>query len=480
MKKSLWTVGLAALLLVSPSAFAAGDVSLTSEQLQWLNDISISVADADNPSDVVVGKTVRIYANVINNSDQDQKGVVRFYNEKTGQYIGTDQPFSAVAKGTDTVFIDVDVTAMGNNTIAIRAIPNSAEGDNPDNNKTTDLIYVDQDADSDGTGNNADADDDGDGVADTGDAFPLNAAETADTDSDGTGNNADADDDGDGVSDIADLFPLDSGDSADRDGDGVGDNADPFPNNSAESADTDNDGVGDNADTNDQNHGPVPQINVSASGAGGGGEGSSGDATGGSANSSANGAGSGSGGNTGSGATGGSTGASRSAAGAAGGSSGGAATGGSSGGSLSRELADRQTAEAAAEKSGSGGGSGAGGSTGANSTKKTDADNVTVKTGEKITFNALESHDPDGTITRVEWDFGDGVIRSDSIVDFAFKKAGLYPIKLRVTDDKGETRESVMTVRAVSRRWLWWAPLGALAILIVWKCFGKKKKKKKS
>ena len=41
-------------------------------------------------------------------------------------------------------------------------------------------------------------DDDGDGVADIDDAFPKDAAETADSDADGIGNNAD-DDDADGI-----------------------------------------------------------------------------------------------------------------------------------------------------------------------------------------------------------------------------------------------------------------------------------------
>ena len=57
------------------------------------------------------------------------------------------------------------------------------------------------DTDSDGIGNGADTDDDGDGVADSHNAFPLDASETVDTDSDGIGDNADPDDDGDGFSD---------------------------------------------------------------------------------------------------------------------------------------------------------------------------------------------------------------------------------------------------------------------------------------
>ena len=71
-----------------------------------------------------------------------------------------------------------------------------------------------------------DLDDDGDNVADTIDAFPLDASETIDTDSDGLGNNADTDDDGDGVADTADVFPLDPTESTDTDNDGIGDNSD--------------------------------------------------------------------------------------------------------------------------------------------------------------------------------------------------------------------------------------------------------------
>ena len=66
------------------------------------------------------------------------------------------------------------------------------------------------DTDNDGIVDPLDTDDDGDGVADSSDAFPLDASESLDTDGDGTGNNTDTDDDGDGVADIYDSDPLNS------------------------------------------------------------------------------------------------------------------------------------------------------------------------------------------------------------------------------------------------------------------------------
>jgi len=140
-------------------------------------------------------------------------------------------------------------------------------GDNADNCSNT--SNADQlNSDDDSLGNACDTDDDNDGVADTSDAFPLDAAEAVDTDSDGIGNNADTDDDGDGVSDTLDVFPLDSSETIDTDLDGIGNNADTdddgdnvpdssdaFPLNASEWADTDLDGIGNNADTDDDGDG---------------------------------------------------------------------------------------------------------------------------------------------------------------------------------------------------------------------------------
>jgi len=96
------------------------------------------------------------------------------------------------------------------------------------------------DTDADGIPDGLDGDDDNDGVADTSDAFPLDANESVDTDGDGIGNNADLDDDNDGVADATDAFPLNASESVDTDGDGIGNNAD---------TDDDNDGLSDADET---------------------------------------------------------------------------------------------------------------------------------------------------------------------------------------------------------------------------------------
>lgn len=111
-------------------------------------------------------------------------------------------------------------------------------------------------------------DSDGDGVPDSEDAFPQDASETLDSDGDGIGNNADTDDDSDGVPDVDDAFPFDPTESVDTDGDGIGNNEDTdddndgvadtddaFPLDDAESTDFDGDGIGDRADQDDDNDG---------------------------------------------------------------------------------------------------------------------------------------------------------------------------------------------------------------------------------
>lgn len=317
-------------------------------------DLYFSADDIRSANEILVGKNVRLYVTVHNDSDSDLTGVVKFYNEKTGTYIGTDQPISVLSQKTDDVFVDWEPQASGNHNIAVRIVPWS-EGDNPDNNKITRTFFVDTDYDGDGIGNRNDPDDDNDGVPDHQDDLPFDAKESKDTDGDGVGDNADTDDDNDGVPDARDAFPLDPKESKDTDKDGIGDNADAFPFDAKESKDIDGDGVGDNSDTDNENSGPQPSIQV----------------------------------------------------------------------------------------------------------KDND-----IKVGEAITFSALKSFDQDGKIVDYRWNFGDGMVADGLIVDHTFKKPGEYYVTLKVTDDKGESRE-IQTQMVVRLNWTWFIAIGVILLILI-------------
>lgn len=57
--------------------------------------------------------------------------------------------------------------------------------------------------------------------------------------------------------------------------------------------------------------------------------------------------------------------------------------------------------------------------------------------GETINFDASESSDPDGSIAKYEWDFGDGNTAQGKSVTHKFTLPGLYTIKLKVADNTG-------------------------------------------
>jgi len=70
--------------------------------------------------------------------------------------------------------------------------------------------------------------------------------------------------------------------------------------------------------------------------------------------------------------------------------------------------------------------------------------------GEAIRFDASESRDPDGTLTRYEWDWtNDGVFDRESTdprVRHLYARPGEYTVRVRVTDDRGATAEAVTTL----------------------------------
>ena len=67
-----------------------------------------------------------------------------------------------------------------------------------------------------------------------------------------------------------------------------------------------------------------------------------------------------------------------------------------------------------------------------------------VNTGDKITFNAEESYDTDGTITKYEWTIisiaeNIEIIRTQENFDYTFDKEGTYTISLDITDNAQDT-----------------------------------------
>lgn len=55
--------------------------------------------------------------------------------------------------------------------------------------------------------------------------------------------------------------------------------------------------------------------------------------------------------------------------------------------------------------------------------------------GETVTFDASGSSDPDGTITRYKWDFGDGSAEEGGTVTHQFVSSGSFPITLTLLDN---------------------------------------------
>ncbi|RLE41413.1 hypothetical protein DRJ19_05910, partial [Candidatus Woesearchaeota archaeon] len=71
---------------------------------------------------------------------------------------------------------------------------------------------------------------------------------------------------------------------------------------------------------------------------------------------------------------------------------------------------------------------------------------------QSVTFDASSSYDPDGNITKYEWDFGDGETASGKIVTHAYSDAGSYTVTLTVTDDDAATHSISKKVN-VTTQW---------------------------
>jgi DNA-binding beta-propeller fold protein YncE len=72
--------------------------------------------------------------------------------------------------------------------------------------------------------------------------------------------------------------------------------------------------------------------------------------------------------------------------------------------------------------------------------------------GSQIRFDATASADPDGTVARYDWDFGDGTVRRDGgrTPHHVYRAPGTYEAQLTVIDDEGCSARLVFTGQMAS------------------------------
>jgi PKD repeat protein len=63
-----------------------------------------------------------------------------------------------------------------------------------------------------------------------------------------------------------------------------------------------------------------------------------------------------------------------------------------------------------------------------------------------VKFDSSASSDPDGQVTKVVWDFGDGATAGAPKTSHTYTKAGTFQVKLTVTDDSGATATATKEV----------------------------------
>ncbi|MFZ2349580.1 MAG: PKD domain-containing protein [Candidatus Bipolaricaulis anaerobius] len=81
---------------------------------------------------------------------------------------------------------------------------------------------------------------------------------------------------------------------------------------------------------------------------------------------------------------------------------------------------------------------------------------VQPRTGDRIRFDASGSSDPDGRITKYEWDWtSDGTYdlpTTNPVTEYRFSTSGSHKVTLRVTDDQGATATTTQTVGIGEKR----------------------------
>ncbi len=70
---------------------------------------------------------------------------------------------------------------------------------------------------------------------------------------------------------------------------------------------------------------------------------------------------------------------------------------------------------------------------------------------DKISFDASESYDSDGSITKYKWDFGDGSTSNSNKVNHTYTQKGEYTVTLTVTDNYGAQSAQTTTANIIQK-----------------------------
>jgi PKD repeat protein len=74
------------------------------------------------------------------------------------------------------------------------------------------------------------------------------------------------------------------------------------------------------------------------------------------------------------------------------------------------------------------------------------AEDIAPHPGQTVEFDAVDSTDPDGSIVRYDWTFGDGDAAAGEVVSHSYANEGTYSVELTVEDDDGATDSASLTV----------------------------------
>jgi len=71
--------------------------------------------------------------------------------------------------------------------------------------------------------------------------------------------------------------------------------------------------------------------------------------------------------------------------------------------------------------------------------------------GRAVDFSGARSFDPDGEIDQYLWDFGEGAREFGPYASHSFSSLRTYPVRLTVTDDRGQTNTTLLNVNIGNR-----------------------------